>query len=100
MDLLRYSHIHTIARQKCTFLLHNTDNIAQKHTPNEIMTSEEVYSIYVCMFQVLFADGTVSTSPDSGPVCVLVPHMPLEEAEPIKELTVDTKDTKDKKGSN
>ncbi|CAM4718238.1 unnamed protein product [Leuciscus chuanchicus] len=48
--------------------------------------------------EVLFADGTVSTSPDSGPVCVLVPHMPLKEAEPIKELTVDTKDTKDKKG--
>ncbi|XDV49401.1 hypothetical protein PO909_018659 [Leuciscus waleckii] len=48
--------------------------------------------------EVLFADGTVSTSPDSGPVCVLVPHMPLKEAEPIKELTVDSKDTKDKKG--
>lgn len=66
------------------------------------MTSEEVpvYSIYVCMFQVLFADGTVSTSPDSGPVCVMVLHIPLKEAEPIKELTVDTKDSKDKKGSN
>ncbi|XP_048067291.1 sperm-associated antigen 17 isoform X1 [Megalobrama amblycephala] len=48
--------------------------------------------------EVLFADGTVSTSPDSEPVCVLVLHMPLKEAEPIKELTVDSKDTKDKKG--
>ncbi|XP_067270329.1 sperm-associated antigen 17 isoform X2 [Pseudorasbora parva] len=48
--------------------------------------------------EVLFADGTVSTSPDSGPVCVLLLHKPLKEAEPIKEPTVDTKDTKDKKG--
>ncbi|XP_077080311.1 sperm-associated antigen 17 [Siphateles boraxobius] len=48
--------------------------------------------------EVLFADGTVSMSPDSRPVCVLVLHRTLKEAEPIKELTVDTKDTKDKKG--
>ncbi|XP_042617756.1 sperm-associated antigen 17-like isoform X2 [Cyprinus carpio] len=48
--------------------------------------------------EVLFADGTVSTSPDSGPVCVLVPHILLKEEEPIKEMIVDTKDTKDKKG--
>lgn len=53
----------------------------------------------MCVFQVLFADGTVSTSPDSGPVCVLVPHILLKEEEPIKEMIVDTKDTKDKKGS-
>ncbi len=50
----------------------------------------------MCLFQVLFADGTVSTSPDSGPVCVLLPHTLLKEEEPIKEMTVDTKD---KKGS-
>ncbi|RXN35878.1 sperm-associated antigen 17 [Labeo rohita] len=43
-------------------------------------------------------DGTVSTSLDSGPVCVLVPHILSKEEEPIKETTVDTKDTKDKKG--
>ncbi|KTG41223.1 hypothetical protein cypCar_00001808 [Cyprinus carpio] len=48
--------------------------------------------------EVLFADGTVSMSPDSGPVCVLVPHILLKEEEPIKEMIVDTKDTKDKKG--
>ncbi|XP_039520361.1 sperm-associated antigen 17 [Pimephales promelas] len=48
--------------------------------------------------EVLFADGTVSTSPDSGPVCVMVQHMSIKEAEPIKELTVDIKETKDKKG--
>ncbi|XP_050972826.1 sperm-associated antigen 17 [Labeo rohita] len=48
--------------------------------------------------EVLFADGTVSTSLDSGPVCVLVPHILSKEEEPIKETTVDTKDTKDKKG--
>nr|XP_009302096.1 sperm-associated antigen 17 isoform X2 [Danio rerio] len=46
--------------------------------------------------EVLFADGTVSTSPDSIPVCVLVPHLILKEPEPVKEL--DIKDTKDKKG--
>ncbi|XP_026067184.1 sperm-associated antigen 17 isoform X2 [Carassius auratus] len=48
--------------------------------------------------EVLFADGTVSTSPDSEPVCVLVPHILLKEEEPVKEMIVDTKDTKDKKG--
>ncbi|XP_056319183.1 sperm-associated antigen 17 [Danio aesculapii] len=46
--------------------------------------------------EVLFADGTVSRSPDSIPVCVLVPHLILKEPEPVKEL--DIKDTKDKKG--
>lgn len=50
----------------------------------------------MCVFQVLFADGTVSMSPDSGPVCVMVPHTLLKKEEPIKEMTVDTKD---KKGS-
>lgn len=50
----------------------------------------------MCVFQVLFADGTVSMSPDSGPVCVLVPHTLLKEEDPIKEMIVDTKD---KKGS-
>lgn len=50
----------------------------------------------MCVFQVLFADGTVSTSPDSGPVCVLVPHTLIKEEDPIKEMTADTKD---KKGS-
>ncbi|KTF82479.1 hypothetical protein cypCar_00015031 [Cyprinus carpio] len=42
------------------------------------------------------ADGTVSTSPDSGPVCVLVPHTLIKEEDPIKEMTVDTKDKKGK----
>lgn len=76
------------------FLPDNIDNIAQK-----AHSRGSTQYICVCMFQVLFADGTVSTSPDSEPVCVLVLHMPLKEAEPVKELTVDSKDTKDKKGS-
>ncbi|XP_058641173.1 sperm-associated antigen 17 isoform X2 [Onychostoma macrolepis] len=49
--------------------------------------------------EVLFADGTVSTSPDSGPVCVLVPRTLLKEEDPIKEMTVDTKDKKGKADS-
>ncbi|XP_051950520.1 sperm-associated antigen 17 isoform X1 [Xyrauchen texanus] len=48
--------------------------------------------------EVLFADSTVSRSPDSGPVYVLVPHIPTKEVEPNKELAEDNKDTKDKKG--
>ncbi len=67
-----------------------------KHNSNKIMTSWRKYTIYVCVFQVIFADGTVSTSPDSGPVCVLVPHTLLKEEDHIKEMIVDTKD---KKGS-
>ncbi|XP_016389993.1 sperm-associated antigen 17 [Sinocyclocheilus rhinocerous] len=49
--------------------------------------------------EVLFTDGTVSTSPDSGPVCVLVPHTLLKEEDPIKEMIVDTKDKKGKADS-
>ncbi|XP_056585787.1 sperm-associated antigen 17 isoform X4 [Triplophysa dalaica] len=48
--------------------------------------------------EVLFADGTVSRSPDSEPVCVLVPQTPAEDQESIKELAVDTKGVKNKKG--
>ncbi|XP_043103168.1 LOW QUALITY PROTEIN: sperm-associated antigen 17 [Puntigrus tetrazona] len=49
--------------------------------------------------EVLFADGTVSTSPDSKPVSVLVPHIILKEEEPVKEMIVDTKDKKGKADS-
>ncbi|KAL6459422.1 hypothetical protein MHYP_G00328940 [Metynnis hypsauchen] len=48
--------------------------------------------------EVLFADGTVSNSPDTGPVCVLVPSSPAQEEEPVKDTTTENKDIKDKKG--
>lgn len=56
-------------------------------------------NLWICFFKVLFADGTVSRSPDSEPVCVLVPHTPAEDQESIKELAVDTKGVKNKKGN-
>ncbi|KAI4897172.1 hypothetical protein NFI96_015223, partial [Prochilodus magdalenae] len=48
--------------------------------------------------EVLFADGTVSNSPDSGPVCVLVPSSSVQEEEPVKDTPTENKDFKDKKG--
>ncbi|XP_072537294.1 sperm-associated antigen 17 [Salminus brasiliensis] len=48
--------------------------------------------------EVLFADGTISRSPDSGPVCVLVPSSPVQEEEPIKDTPPENKDIKEKKG--
>ncbi|XP_037391508.1 sperm-associated antigen 17 isoform X1 [Pygocentrus nattereri] len=48
--------------------------------------------------EVLFADGTVSNSPDSGPVCELVPSSPAQEEEPVKDTPTENKDIKDKKG--
>ncbi|KAG9270155.1 sperm-associated antigen 17 [Astyanax mexicanus] len=44
------------------------------------------------------ADGTVSSTPDSGPVCVLVPSSPVLEKEPVKDTPTENKEVKDKKG--
>lgn len=53
----------------------------------------------MCGFKVLFADGTVSRSPDSEPVCVVVPQTPTEDQESVNEPAVDTKGVKNKKGN-
>ncbi|XP_036435675.1 sperm-associated antigen 17 [Colossoma macropomum] len=46
--------------------------------------------------EVLFADGTVSKSPDSRPVCMLVPSSPAQEEEPVKDTPTENKDIKGK----
>ncbi|XP_055023578.2 sperm-associated antigen 17 [Misgurnus anguillicaudatus] len=49
--------------------------------------------------EVLFADGTVSRSPDSDPVCVVAPQTSTEDVvESIKEPAVNTRGIQDKKG--
>ncbi|KAL7884467.1 hypothetical protein AOLI_G00072370 [Acnodon oligacanthus] len=49
--------------------------------------------------EVLFADGTVSISPDSGLVCMLVPSSPVQEEEPAKDTPTENKDRKGKHSS-
>ncbi|XP_031675388.1 sperm-associated antigen 17 isoform X3 [Oncorhynchus kisutch] len=49
--------------------------------------------------QVLFADGSVSSSTDSGPIVSSPPEPPAKEEEVVKETPIpERKDSKDKKG--
>ncbi|XP_052373322.1 sperm-associated antigen 17 isoform X2 [Oncorhynchus keta] len=51
--------------------------------------------------QVLFADGSVSSSTDSGPIVSSPPEPPVKEEEVVKETPVpERKDSKDKKGNH